>query len=434
MIQSKFKVALVAALLAGLLTGAGMVYQPLVNTIRAQQPRPARPALQAGTRHKAVPSSPTWRERETLRGHTGMVSAVAVSSDGKLLASGGRDTDVILWDAATAKVKATLQGHKQPISCVAFSPDGTLLASGSSDTTKQVGEVKLWDVAAGKERAAFKLGEAGGSVSSLAFSPDGKLLAASGDLGPIDGTFETDGTVTVWELATGKEKATFEEEKTKIGEKDGIPHFVPSFISSVAFSPDGKLLAMSILNKVKVQNLATQKTVLALEEHGAKDGLPAKDSMLAMFTGVVFSPDGKTLATGHNRAGVKLWDAETGKERTTLAKPEGEGWIIGGPLAFSRDGKTLVTLNNRHQIKDGYHVTSGEVNIWDSPSGKLRQRLPAESFVTSIALSRDGKMLAVGYGPNGKVKVEQAPPPPDKAPPKPVGDPKGTMKIWRLKG
>jgi RNA polymerase sigma factor (sigma-70 family) len=395
MFLSKFKTAVMAALLAGLLTGAGiLVHQPLASNSLAQEPRAARPASKADARPGPAASTPVWREGASLRGHTDRVSAVAISPDGKLLASGGWDADVILWDRATEKVKARLHGHKEPISGVAFSPDGRLLASGSLNMTKQVGEVKVWDVASGKERAAFKLGEAGGAVWSIAFSPDGKLLAASGDLGRVPGPDDEDrtfGVVTVWELATSKEKATFKEDVLMIRDVH-----IPAAVSSVTFSPDGKLLAMSILNQVKVRQLATQKVVLTLEEPAKEEELLAVGSAAPMFVTAVFSPDGKSIATAHARAGVKLWDVDTGKERTALAKPEGEGWLVGGPLAFSRDGKTLVTLNNRNRNKDGFHVTSGEVNLWDSSSGKLRQRLAAfDAMLTSVAMSRDGRMLAV---------------------------------------
>ena len=89
-----------------------------------------------------------------------------------------------------------------------------------------------------------------------------------------------------------------------------------------------------------------------------------------------------------------------------------------------------MTLSNRSQIKDGFHVYSGEVNFWDTAHGKLLQRLPVESLLTSIALSRDGKTLAVGTGGNQKVKTRTDPT--DTAPPETVGDKKGTVRIWQL--
>jgi WD40 repeat protein len=427
-IQSKPPVAV--AMLAGLLAGCGILAYPPLAITRGQEPTAPRAVSQPDGQARAPASGPEWRERAMLRAHKDKVNAVAISADGKLLASGGQDSNVILWDRASGKVSATLHGHKQPVSCVAFSPDGTLVASGSSGLQKRVGEVKLWNVASGKEGASFKLGDGGGPVLSIAISSDGTLLAACGDLGRDPGPDAEDksfGVVTVWDLATGKAKVTFKEDVPKIGDDGSGPAYAPLPINSVAFSPDGKLLLTSSTNEVRVRSLATGKDVLTLEE---KDKSPAPSGALAAFIGAAFSPDGKTIATAHTRAGVKLWDAQTGKERSALAKPEGEEWFLGNALVFPRDGSTLVTLRSRHQVKDGFHVLSGEVNLWDTSTGNLRQRLPAERLLTSTALSRDGKTLVVGSA--GNVKVKADPVPADKGIPEPVGDKRGVVSIWQL--
>jgi RNA polymerase sigma factor (sigma-70 family) len=390
MSMTTFKTALIAVLWVGLVAGAGIVFcQSYAGQTEAQKPGASRFVSQADAKAKGPVSKPLWREGPTLGGHADAVTAVAVSRDGKLLASGGADGDVILWDRATERVKTKLRGHKGRISCVAFSPDGTFLATGSRiqhKTGKHEGQVKLWDIATGKERAALKLGQGEGRVYSIAFSPDGKLLAASGDLGrepsPNDEAF---GIVVVWEVGTQKEKATFTEDWAKVG--NNVDVYIHQPIHSVVFSPSGKHLATSGINQVKLIDLETREEIV-LKEKGEP---PGEDGIVPVFIGIAFAPDGKTVATRHTQCGVKVWDAATGKERAALPKREDKNEIIFNALAFSRDSKTLVTL------------ASGEVNLWEAASGKLRQTLPVDSSPTSIALSRDGRTLAVGTGGNVRV-------------------------------
>src|SRR5262245_52174888 len=91
------------------------------------------------------------KERASFGGHTAVVSSVAVTADGKTLASGSYDTTIKLWDLPTGKETAPLRGHTAAVYAVAFAPDGKTLASGSHDDT-----ARLWDVRTGKEIATLK--------------------------------------------------------------------------------------------------------------------------------------------------------------------------------------------------------------------------------------------------------------------------------------
>jgi WD40 repeat protein len=137
---------------------------------------------------------------------------VAVSLNGKLLASGNWDTTVRLWDIGSRAEIATLRGHTGPVLGVAFSPDGSLLASGARDRKWEKAEVKLWDLRTRTELAS--LPGVADPVGRLAFSPDGKTVAV-GDLS---------GKVFLWDVASKKVRLCIE---------------APNYVSKVIWSHDG---------------------------------------------------------------------------------------------------------------------------------------------------------------------------------------------------
>lgn len=321
--------------------------------------------------------------QQTFKGHSDSVRSVAFSPNGRLLASGSDDNSVLLWDTTLGTIQHILKGHTDWVRSVAFSPNGRLLASGSDDRT-----VQLWDTTTGQGTSK----DDSGQVLSVTFSPDGRLLA-SGSL---------DQNVRIWDTTTWYTTTSVFQHTLK-------RHSGP--VSSVAFSPDSRILASGSSDKIvrlwdtsisleltltRILDLvqSVQPLMPFLDDKRLAD-IPSDKKIRAMdiFTRMhnpkhflsllytmVFSPDGRLLASTSENNMVYLWDTTTGTLQQTL-----EGHLcLASLMAFSPNGRLLASSSENRNLR-----------LWDTTTGALLQTFEGYFDSTSlVAFSSMGRLLA----------------------------------------
>lgn len=308
------------------------------------------------------------KEKAKLPAQFGVAPVAALSPDGKLVAigsdvsmAGSSIPQIVIWDVAAGKQRAVLKGHKGSMSgsgivSLQFSGDGRLLASGGIDKS-----IKLWDLEKGKEIATL-VNDLPGLPKYLAFSADAKILAAS--CGSLN-----DFQLRAWTVPDGKELGTFSDKilgshialsrdgKTvawcskgaaKLG--DVATGKVSSTLahkgaSRSAFSPDGKTLVVAGGSDIKLWDVANGKELWSTSKKITTHQLE-------------FTPDGKKIlaasgpGTGEVGATLRSFDAAAGTELTSSTFPKNESRIP----AMNSDGSIVLTQ------------FGGQIKVYDLPA------------------------------------------------------------------
>jgi WD40 repeat protein len=244
---------------------------------------------------------------------------------------------VALWDVGEGTLAA--QFHAPGVAIVALSPDGSRLVGGRA--TRDAHHFTVWNVRTREEVSTAPIDLI--QSYALGFSLDGELLACGGQLG-----------VDVYDTSTWQRRLFIRGDR----------------VYSVAFSPDGRLLAFPSTQHglVRLWNVAANREELVLKHAGVPHA-------------VVFSPDGRVLLTADVHS-VRIWDLAAASEKVTLA---GHSLGVSG-VVFSPDGKRLVSGSIDRTVK-----------VWDAATGALLRTLPpfAEQLEV-VAFRPDGRVLATG--------------------------------------
>ncbi|MCX4804179.1 NB-ARC domain-containing protein [Streptomyces sp. NBC_01214] len=377
----------------------------------------ARPLLRA---HWPLPDT----DAATDDGHTGPIGDCAVSPRGDVIATASDDRLVILWDAATLRVRHVLRGHSQRVRACAFSPDGSRLLSAATD-----GTVRIWNVLDG--RPLHVLGEHSARVLGCAWSPDGGWVAST----------TGDGTVTIWDARTGEKRR--EMHSPSGNEWDCA--FTPDGDGLVSVGEDGVLRMWDTASGVARWSTVVHEgrirccTVAPSGALMATAGSDATVRVLRTGTGELvhvlrahtdrvracaFSPDGTLLASASEDRTIRLWDTASGRQVRVLHGHT--DWV--GASVFTADGGTLISCGGDTTLRtwdvtadtpprtvratrravgccafsaDGRHVVAGHsdgvVQLFDIATGRVRFEVDGhDGRVLDCAVTPDGDVVTAG--------------------------------------
>ena len=355
------------------------------------------------------------------------------SKDSKTLACQAKSGAIELWDVATKSLRVILKGSlDNTIYVLAFSPDGKMITGAN-----RKGEIQIWDTATGDELLSFTSRHING-ILALVYSPDSKIIASQHSDGTIQfwdalnftqlskriqidpwrpaivfsqngrtmtvgeefvykkhtrGAHAKEsliGTVSLWNTSTGNKLDDFrvESHTGKLPKLPAISKYTSGIYGQAVFSQDGNMIAVALnstratkdnqfsIHLWKIWEKPINLSHITLKDH---TDITLKGHTAKINT-VVFTPDGKTLASGSEDGTIRIWDTSTGNQLLSLPSDKFPA------LAFSIDGKILASSN------------TDNIQLWDISTGTQMKTLKVENdySVTALAFAPDGKILTSG--------------------------------------
>jgi WD40 repeat protein len=383
--------------------------------------------------------------------HGDKILSMAVSPDGRFLATGSADRTVKIWDMGNGHELLTYRKHSRYIRTVQFSPDGKWIASAGGDS-----EVRLWDPLTGKDVRTLTLPGVGNYITAMAVSPEGKYVFVASSDRSLQ-VFEADtgqlkraidkmgGPPGVRSLAFSPDKAVF-----AAGQENGhirlwaYPEIATTgaldywqrvddqgfgSVNFLAFSPDSKMLVVGGLVIMKIYETPRPGGGVQVKDPRRSIStfdLQEKDKTPNLSSNITFSRDGKTLFAGSADGVVQLFDSDTGNAVGSYKGHTGEITA----LVLNPDGTQLLSVSADSTVRqwdfdivvqarqfvghsapvwtvdlspDGQRIASGSADrtarLWDVAEGNVLRKLGEHSAgVTVVRFSPNGKSVLVGTG------------------------------------
>ncbi|MEM9487201.1 MAG: protein kinase, partial [Cyanobacteria bacterium P01_F01_bin.116] len=279
-----------------------------------------------------------WVCTHTFEGHKSWVSTVAFNPKFAMLASGGLDDTVNLWDLTTGRLATSLTGHSRGINGLAFSPKGQVLASCSDDDT-----IRLWNAGTGSLLHVLKGHRH--DVTSVAIGRRGSILISGSE----------DRTVGVWDLEQGRLL------KALSGNA--------GMIRCVDISPDEELVVSGGFdNKIRLWQMSSGEIFRVLSGH------------LNSINDVELSADGRLIASASKDRCIKLWSVRSGNLIHTL---KGHSREVNA-IAIHPNQRTVISAGGDSCLK-----------VWDTKTGELVETFSEHgNSVTAISIHPNGRYMA----------------------------------------
>ena len=286
-----------------------------------------------------------------LRGHTDKVTSIALSPDGRVIASASFDGIIRLWDIKTGQTIKELSISKMPLFAVSFSPDGQYIAF--SYAVDEDSSVYIWSLNKNCHQCVLNGHES--VIRSISFSHDGSSLV----------TASNDGTVRIWDIIKGKCKKDLRD--------DG------KFMLSAAYSPDDSFIAVASYDKyVRIWSAVSGKLIHKLEGH------------TDIVTNVSFSPDGGMLASGSEDNTICIWDTNTWERKRIL---KGHNRFVTSTV-FSPDGLFLMSGS-----------LDGTIRFWETEEGQCICVLKGHTDRVNTVLFHQGGQLVISSSDDATIRI-----------------------------